>query len=249
MVVLPSRFIEELTLNAWPPLQTLLYDGWLLGFSGGYTRRANSVQPLHASTLPLLDKVAECEAILAARGRPSVFKMTSTCADPELDGLLERRGYVLEAPTSVQTASLSGFVADSAGVSLETSLMDGWFAAFNRLTAVPTALHVSERALLKKIAPSHCFGSVEIDGEVVALGLAVAERGYVGLFDIVVDVRMRNQGVGRRLCAALMDWGVRAASADTAYLAVMQDNAPALRLYAGLGFRERYTYWYRTRLP
>ena len=38
-----SRFIEELTLNAWPPLQTQLYDGWLLGFSGGYTRRANSV--------------------------------------------------------------------------------------------------------------------------------------------------------------------------------------------------------------
>jgi len=39
-----SRLIEELTLNAWPPLETLLFDGWILSFSDGYTRRANSVQ-------------------------------------------------------------------------------------------------------------------------------------------------------------------------------------------------------------
>jgi hypothetical protein len=29
----------------------------------------------------------------------------------------------------------------------------------------------------------------------------------------------------------------------------MQDNAAALHLYQTLGFRERYTYWYRHALP
>ncbi|MDB5085123.1 MAG: family N-acetyltransferase, partial [Bacilli bacterium] len=37
------KMIEELTLNNWQPLQTMLYDGWLLRFAGGYTKRANSV--------------------------------------------------------------------------------------------------------------------------------------------------------------------------------------------------------------
>jgi N-acetylglutamate synthase len=243
-----SRLIEELTFNAWPPLETLLFDGWLIGFAGGYTRRANSVQPLYASSWPLGEKVAECEAMFAARGRPTVFKLTSTTADPGLDDVLERRGYVEEAPTSVQTAALAGFTGKAVGVSLETRLIDGWLAAFNRLTSVPPELHTFERALLQKITPPHCFASIALDGEIVALGLGVAERRHVGLFDIVVDVRMRQQGIGRRLCAALMDWGHRAELADTAYLAVMQSNAQALRLYASLGFREQYTYWYRTRL-
>jgi ribosomal protein S18 acetylase RimI-like enzyme len=59
---------------------------------------------------------------------------------------------------------------------------------------------------------------------------------------------VRNQGLGRRLCAALMHWGHAAHSADTAYLAVMQSNTPAQHLYARLGFREQYIYWYRTAL-
>jgi hypothetical protein len=83
-----SRHLEELTLDAWPPLQTLLYDGWLLGFSGGYTRRANSVQPLYPSTLPLSDKIATCEAMFADRGLPIAFKVTSGSADPDLDATL-----------------------------------------------------------------------------------------------------------------------------------------------------------------
>ena len=32
------RLIEELSLNAWPALQTVLYDGWVLRFADGYTR-------------------------------------------------------------------------------------------------------------------------------------------------------------------------------------------------------------------
>jgi hypothetical protein len=29
--------IEELTMNAWPSLQTILLDGWIIRMAGGYT--------------------------------------------------------------------------------------------------------------------------------------------------------------------------------------------------------------------
>ena len=103
--VMLVRGIEELTLNAWPALNNLLYDGWVLSFSDGYTRRANSIHPLYPSTLPLADKIAVCEATYAARGQETVFKLTSP--DHELDATLERLGYASAATTSVQIADLN----------------------------------------------------------------------------------------------------------------------------------------------
>jgi len=41
------RSVEERSLNAWPSLHQMLYDGWVLRFSNGYTRRANSVSPIY----------------------------------------------------------------------------------------------------------------------------------------------------------------------------------------------------------
>lgn len=57
------KFIEELSLNHWQPLSTLLYDGWVLRFADGYTKRANSIQPLYHSTCGADEKIKTCEKI------------------------------------------------------------------------------------------------------------------------------------------------------------------------------------------
>jgi hypothetical protein len=59
--------MEELSLNAWPAHQTLLYDGWVIRFANGYTKRANSVNPLYLSTIDLDEKIAFCRASIASK--------------------------------------------------------------------------------------------------------------------------------------------------------------------------------------
>lgn len=61
-----NKFIEELSLNHWQSLSTLLYDGWVLRFADGYTKRANSINPIHYSTCNLTIKIKECENIYSA---------------------------------------------------------------------------------------------------------------------------------------------------------------------------------------
>ncbi len=49
--------LEELSLNAWPSHQTLLLDGWIIHLANGYTRRANSVNPLYPGNQALDQKI------------------------------------------------------------------------------------------------------------------------------------------------------------------------------------------------
>jgi ribosomal protein S18 acetylase RimI-like enzyme len=236
--------LEELTQNAWPALRTQLFDGWVLNFSEGYTRRANSVVPLYPSSLPLLEKLAVCEAAYAARGQDTVFKLHSY-ADASLDSLLASRGYSHDGLSSVQECTSLPSFADPS-VELSTTLDRPWLEALWHLAAVPAHFHQPAAALLRKIAPPHAFGLILQDDLPVALGLAVAERGYVSLWDIVVSSEHRNQGLGQRLCSSLLAWGATH-GATRGFLAVMCDNAPALHLYDRMGFREVYQYWYRVR--
>jgi len=55
------RDLEELALTTWPALQQWLYDGWVVRFADGHTRRANSINPLYPSHQDAAAKIAQCE--------------------------------------------------------------------------------------------------------------------------------------------------------------------------------------------
>jgi ribosomal protein S18 acetylase RimI-like enzyme len=55
----------------------------------------------------------------------------------------------------------------------------------------------------------------------------------------------RRRGLATAVTAALAAWGA-GRGATSCLLQVAADNAPALALYARLGFTEHHRYWYRS---
>ena len=239
--------LEELSLNAWPAIQTVVYDGWLLRFADGYTRRANSENPLYASALEKDEKIDFCEELYRKRALPTVFKLTSAALPDTLDAALQAKGYQKDAPTSVQMLELEHVsLGPTAEVELKQELSTDWLAAFCDLSGVAPVHSQTLQRILSLISPEHCFAAIKQDQRIVACGLGVLQSGYIGLFDNVTDRDFRRRGYGRQIVENLLAWG-RQNQAHHGYLQVMLNNAPALQLYANIGFVEQYQYWYRVR--
>jgi GNAT superfamily N-acetyltransferase len=234
-------------MNAWPSLQTMLYDGWVLRFADGYTRRANSINPIYPSGDDVHGKIRTCERLYRDRGLNVVFKMTSAVYPATLDDVLASQGYTVDAQTSVQTSDL-GRLDESPvqGVALAESLSADWLSAFREMSSVPERREPVLRQMLTSLAPATCFASIRAGDQVIACGLGVLQAGFVGLYDIVTRSEFRCQGYGTQLVLSIRAWAHQR-GARTAYLQVMLNNAPALRLYSKLGFGEIYQYWYRVK--
>jgi GNAT superfamily N-acetyltransferase len=243
------RLIEEMALDALPTLQTLHYDGWELRFSTGaegYPRRANSIQVLYPSLLPLDEKIAFCEAQYQARGQKTVFKLTPASPDG-LDAALRARGYELNIITSVRTLDLTRFdmLPETEGleVEIEPKMSAAWAADNARLHGENSIRSELINRLLNSLVIDSAFVRLRRDGETIALGRGALDQGWVAPYEIIVDDRCRQQGLGKKLMLTILKWG-KDRGAKNSYLQVITDNAPAVRLYTNLGFTEQYTYWY-----
>ena len=77
------KYMEEISLNAWPSHRSELYDGWIIRYSHNYTYRTNSVEQVGKSSIPLDEKIEFCENAYSHHGTPSNFKI-----NPLTDALL-----------------------------------------------------------------------------------------------------------------------------------------------------------------
>ena len=98
--------------------------------------------------------------------------------------------------------------------------------------------------IVSRIRQKAAFATLSLDDRPVAWGLGVAERGYVGLYDIVVAPDLRGIGLGRRVVAASSP-GAADEGAHSAYLQVREENEIARSLYSALGFEIAYDYTHR----
>lgn len=243
------RRLEEAGFNAWPALQTVLLDGWVLRFAGGYTKRANSINPTYPGDISdLASKVDTCEAFFARREQPAIFRLTSFGVPDGLDELLAERGYTVIDQTLVLRRPLSDVPLDTTSDVRNTPLEE-WLDRSVALSGAALDKRDVHAAMLRQIAGAPLFATLHDEsGEPVACGLAVLEGNLGGLFEIVTDRTKRNRGFGGQLVSGMLAWAAENGATE-GYLQVVATNDPAIRLYRKLGFTDAYTYWYRIPPP
>ena len=238
--------IEYLASHCWPAKEIERYQGWIIHWNDGVTWRGNSVLPIgEPSDIMLEDAIDYVIKFYNGRDTPAAFKITEESKPEDLDETLEEMGFEKRMMTHMQTIPISELAALDLIVGVDLL----------RVTdeSIDTLIHRSERSefalearrdIIHHIEGEKKIARVMIDGQIAGVGLGVVEEDMLGLFSVRTMPEYQHRGVGWSISCALGMWGEET-GADTGFLQVEADNSPALALYSSMGFKTKYTYWYR----
>jgi len=241
------RLIEELAANSWPSYTQQTLGAWRLRANMNVTKRANSVYtcgsfPEYGEWMDVVEEFYRRRSLL-----PCFY--ISEASPTELDGILHSSGYrkIFECYTMV--ASCSEVMARSAESDQFTSEFAGeasseWIYDFMRLEGYSPDRYDGYVHIFSAIGPKKSFVSLRHNGNLIALGTVVVERGWAGLSNIVVDAKHRGKGAGTALLRSIVNWSL-CNGADQLYLQVIGDNSTALSLYRKHGFTPLFQHHYR----
>jgi ribosomal protein S18 acetylase RimI-like enzyme len=234
--------------RAQPAEHTETVDGWWLRHAPGGAWWIGSVLPHGAvGAGEVARRVAGAEEFYARRGARARFQISPGACPDGLDTLLATRGYRRHAPMSLRMAPTARVrpraAAGAPPVRVDDRPSRAWFGTWY---GVPG--HGDARAgwdMLARLDLPCAYAGALVGDEVVAVGRAVADTGWVGVFGIATLPGARGRGAAGAVLAALAGWagGQRA---DHMYLQVERDNVAALRLYQRAGFTEVSGYHYRS---
>jgi N-acetylglutamate synthase len=237
--------VEETCRNAWPALRQVLLGGWVLRFSEGLTRRANSANPLRGPHELGGDFIAACEALYHRKELPTIFRVPSIIED-DLDRQLDRAGYGREGESCVRYGDLTAIeMATDADVQLLPRPTREWFAAMAAWQNHTNEHRRTYRRIVGSLAIPAGFAALAIDGEFVALAYGAVHDRLLCYESVITDPRRRRRGYAHRVLSRLAAWA-KEQGAEGACLEVETRNAAALALYDTLGLKtELYRYHYR----
>lgn len=237
--------VEETCLNAWPAVRQVLLRGWVLRFSEGLSRRANSANPLRADGRDIDALIPDCEALYQRQNLPTIFRLPSIF-EPGLDQRLAPLGYGSEGESCVVYGDIAAIeAARDPEVQLLSHPTRKWLAAMAALQNHSMEQSRIYRRIVGAIAVPAMFAALPVDGEPAALAYGAIHDGLLCYESVVTDARRQRRGYARRIIASLAAWAGDQ-RAEGACLEVEAGNAPALALYDRLGLKtELYRYHYR----
>lgn len=244
--------LEELIAHGWPALHVKHVDGWLLRASRGATRRGNSVWPRG----PVADPEGALRAVeefYDAQVLPPTFQISPAAQPAGLGALLDAHGYDDRGPTDVCVADLDEVLApdddeeDGArpvGVALRPEADDRWLTLAGEVFASFRDHRAASAHVLGLVRLPSAYALMSLDGAPVAVGRAVLDGRWIGIYSMATLPAARRRGAARAVLLALAEWGADH-DARRAYLQVEETSTAARRLYDAAGFTPVYRYSYR----
>ena len=236
--------VEETCLNAWPALRQVLLGGWVLRFSGGLTRRANSANPLGVRDQDTDALIAGSETLYRRHRLPTIFRLPSII-EPAIDARLAALGYGREGLSLVLYGDIGAVpsVRDPE-VRLLPRPTPQWFAAMAALQHHTKKQAGLYRRIVGSLAIPAAFATISDDRGIAALAYGAIHDGLICYESVVTDHSRQRRGYARRVVTSLAAWA-EGQGARGACLEVEAANTPARALYDVLGFEEVYGYHYR----
>ncbi|MFX1513319.1 MAG: GNAT family N-acetyltransferase [Promethearchaeota archaeon] len=242
------RFIQEISLNAWPAKCILFFNGWILRISEGVTSRANSVLPVQYYGKNLTEDISLVEKIYKSHNLSLEFQITEKSAPKELTQKLTMLGYRKIKPSSVMNIKIKDLTKNEDNnlyryICIEDE-SNVWFQFLTDIFNLSTTRIQGLKNIIGRIKwPQKVFVSAMKGKEIVGVVLGVLERRYLGIYELAVRPEFRRRGIASSLLQTLAQWG-RTHQATKLYLQVQNDNTNALALYQKIGFQVLYNYYY-----
>ena len=239
------RRLEAVSFRSFPSTSTH-YDGtWAIRLTAGHpAKRLNSVNPLDPSDHAYIDARLE----LARRkfesfGRPLVFRQ-SPLAPEALETLLDDRGWERFGESMVMTLDLSGVDLSGSNDRLPIRDVGKWVDTFLQLSNEDTERKPGLVEVLSSVRPEGGLFIKTDEAATVAALRCVHDNDLAGVFDVVTGLAFKRRNHARDLLGSALKWA-KASGASHAWLQVVVENRPAIRLYEAFGFQELYRYSYR----
>jgi len=248
---IPVGGLLERAARALPAADEERWHGWWLRHTDSSMWWSGAVLA-HGPTdgVPLELGVNAAETFYAHRGASARFQVCADCP-PQLDATLAQRGYHVECPMSLQVA-LARDTADRLSAPAlrvhETSHPDpAWLAIWHAVSAAQSPPRPEWR-VLRRVQRRSAYVTAFDSDQPIAVGRAVADTGWTGVFGMATLPAARRRGAAKRVLSAIADWALNK-QAPHMYLQVETDNVAARELYEGACFTEIATYHYRVRSP
>ncbi len=249
------RDIDEALVRHWPGLSEKEDDGWLMRFSGAYTRWGNAVFPLEVGKHPHDFKVKIVEDLYVKHQQRPIFRLTLYTQPDSLDQFLADGGYARVGRTSVLTFDLTGPEANrdpgAGDLKLEEQLTDDWVIRTNHWLGYADGEMPGHRpALLKNFLYEAFYLTYLYDGRAVAAGVFVVDeaRQQGIVTNLVVSPQHDTHGHRVALVRHLIPHAKQANLHRLIVEADMEKGDLHEQLTTRLGLEERYRYWYRAKM-
>ncbi len=239
-----TRDIELMLMRTWPAIEERTYDGWVLRFSRGYTKRSNCINPLYESYFDLEEKFEYCRKIYKEKRLPIIYKLIDTKVSLMVDEFLEKKGLKKQDMVTVKEIDLTDVDYNLKSISINWGFSKEWYDFYTAENNLNTEEKDIIKKLLEKNDKNNVYVCKSINNEIIAVAMGSVEKNRMGIFNVYVKDTYRKKGYATEILEGLLV-EARKINVEKAYLQVMETNERALKLYKKMGFVLKYKTWYR----